>query len=74
MKLLKEESESVLEKVDAVLEEIGEKPLIIKDVCRIGGWKPGTIRPAKFSLTSSDHVKQVLTTPMCVAATHKGEV
>ena len=53
------ENESVLEKVEEVLEEIGEK-LLVKGVCRIGVRKPDTIRPVKFSLTCSDHVKQVL--------------
>ena len=53
------ENEYMLEKVEEVLEEIGER-LLVNGVCRIGVRKRDTIRPVKFSLPCSDQVKQVL--------------
>ena len=53
------QNEQLQSKVEAVLVEIDEKPLI-KDCCRIGDTKDKAIRPVKFSLSCSDHVMQIL--------------
>ena len=54
-----EENEAISAKVEEVLAEIDEKP-IIKDCCRVGNIKEECIRPVKFSLSSTDMVQQVL--------------
>ena len=54
-----EENEAISAKVEEVLAEIDEKP-IIKDCCRVGSIKEECIRPVKFSLSSADMVQQVL--------------
>ena len=54
-----EDNEVVSAKVEEVLAEIDEKP-IIKDCCRVGNIKEECIRPVKFSLSSTDMVQQVL--------------
>ena len=57
---LKEEKEEKLKnRVEEVLAEIGEKPLV-KDCCRVGLKRDAATRPIKFSLSSSAHVFQVL--------------
>ena len=55
------DNEIVKEKVETILEEIGEKPLV-RDCCRVGVKKSAVRipRPIKFSLSNSDHVNQVL--------------
>ena len=55
------DNEKLKEKVETVLEEIGEKP-VVRDICRVGLKKPDvkTSRPIKFTLANSDHVNQVL--------------
>ena len=54
-----EDNEVVSAKVEEVLAEIDEKP-IIKDCCRVGNIREESIRPVKFSLSSTDMVQQVL--------------
>ena len=54
-----EDNEVVSTKVEDVLAEIDEKP-IIKDCCRVGNIKEKSIRPVKFSLSSTDMVQKVL--------------
>ena len=56
--LKEEDNEVISAKVEKVLAEIDEKP-IIKDCCRVGSIKEST-RPVKFSLSSTDMVQQVL--------------
>ncbi len=57
---LNETDEEQLEsKIAEVLHEINEKP-VLKDCCRVGLKKPGSQRPAKFTLTSADMANQVL--------------
>ena len=57
---LKEDSKEVVSaKVEEVLAEIDENP-IIKDCCRIGSAKEESIRPIKFTVGSADMVLQVL--------------
>lgn len=51
--------EKLPEKVESILQEIGEKP-VVKDCCRIGVKKPDAVRPIKFTLGSTDIVSQVL--------------
>lgn len=51
--------EKLVSKVEDILEEIGEKP-VVKDCCRLGMKKNDAIRPIKFSLNSSDMVRHVL--------------
>ncbi len=55
------ENEKLKEKIETVLEEIGEKP-VVRDHCRVGLKKSDikTPRPIKFTLSNSDHVNQVL--------------
>ena len=55
------DNEVLKEKIETVLEEIGERPLV-RDCCRVGIKKTAakTPRPIKFSLSNSDHVNQVL--------------
>ena len=55
------DNEKLKEKIETVLEEIGEKP-VVRDVCRVGVKKADvkTPRPIKFTLSNSDHVNQVL--------------
>ena len=54
-----EENEAISAKVEEVLAEIDENP-IIKDCCRVGSIQEECIRPVKFSLSSTDMVQQVL--------------
>ena len=57
---LKEDSKEVVSaKVEEVLAEIDEKP-IIRDCCRRGSVKEESICPIKFTLSSADMVQQVL--------------
>ena len=53
--------EDLLSKVETVLQEIDEKP-VVKDCVRVGIKKSGNerSRPIKFSLRNADHVAQVL--------------
>jgi hypothetical protein len=55
------DNEILKEKIETVLEEIGERPPV-RDCCRVGIKKTAakTPRPIKFSLSNSDHVNQVL--------------
>ena len=55
------ENEKLQERVEEVLENIGEKPLV-RDCVRVGVEKSGDTlpRPVKFSLHNADHVAQVL--------------
>lgn len=57
--LEEEPSEELVNKVEEVLCEIGEKPPI-KDCCRVGLKKDNTMRPVRFSLSSAAHVIHVL--------------
>ena len=54
-------NEMLKAKVETVLTEIGEKP-VVRDCCRVGVKKTDvtTPRPIKFSLSNSEHVQQVL--------------
>ena len=55
-----ESNEEILEdEVGKVLAETEEKP-VISDCCRVGIRKPDRQRPVKFTLRSSDMVKQIL--------------
>ena len=56
-----EENEKLKQKVETILEEIGEKP-VLKDFGRVGVKRSDvkTPRPIKFTLSNSDHVNQVL--------------
>ena len=57
---LEETDEETLEvEVGKVLAEIEEKP-VLSDCCRVGIRKPDSKRPVKFTLRSSDMVKQIL--------------
>jgi len=53
--------EVLLDRVEKVLEEIDEKP-VVKDCVRVGMKRSGdsNLRPVKFSLSNTDHVAQVL--------------
>ena len=51
--------EDISQRVEELLNEIDEKPRI-QDCCRIGVVKPDTCRPIKFTLSSIDHVRQIL--------------
>jgi hypothetical protein len=55
------QDEKVEQKVEKVLEEIGEKPLV-RDCVRVGFKKSdgNSPRPIKSTLKNSDHVAQVL--------------
>ena len=53
------DNEVLPERVSDILLEIGEKP-VVRDSCRVGIKKSSTIRPIKFTLSSSDVVSQVL--------------
>ena len=54
----------LLDRVEKVLEEIDEKP-VVKDCVRVGMKRSGdsNLRPVKFSLSNSYHVAQVLINP-----------
>ena len=56
-----EENEKLKQKVETILVEIGEKP-VLKDFGRVGVKKSDvkSPRPIKFTLSNSDHVNQVL--------------
>ena len=56
--LAETEHEKLLEKVEEVLAEIGERPKLT-NCCRVGTKKDTVIRPVKISLNSSDHVNQI---------------
>ena len=51
--------ENLLEKVEEVLAEIGERPKLT-NCCRVGTQRDKAIRPVKITLNSSDHVNQIL--------------
>ena len=55
------DNERIEEKVQSLLSEIDEKP-VVKDCCRVGVKRTPvkTPRPIKFSLSNSCHVQQVL--------------
>ena len=53
------EGEVVANKVEEVLSQLNEKPIIIKDCCRIGLKKPKAVRPIKFAVNSSDMAMQI---------------
>ena len=53
------EGEVVANKVEEVLSQLNEKPMI-KDFCRIGFKKSEAVRPIKFTVNSSDMVMQIL--------------
>ena len=53
------EDEVVANKVEEVLSQLNEKPMI-KDCCRIGFKKPEAVRPIKFTVNSSDMAMQIL--------------
>lgn len=57
--LSEEVNEDLPAKVETVLAEIGEKP-VIKDCSRVGTNGTDSIRPVKFCLRSHSHVAQVL--------------
>ena len=56
-----EENEKLKQKVETILVEIGEKP-VLKDFGRVGVKRSDvkSPRPIKFTLSNSDHVNQVL--------------
>ena len=55
------EHEKLLEKVEEVLAEIGERLKLAKTNCsRVGTKRENVIRPVKITLNSSDHVNQIL--------------
>ena len=54
-----DQQEQLQGKVEEVLGEIGEKPFV-RDCCRVGIKRANSKRPVKFSLSSSDHVAQVI--------------
>ena len=57
---MQEESREDIEKrVEQILSEIDEKPKV-QDCCRIGITRPEKCRPIKFSVSSNDHVRQIL--------------
>ena len=53
------EDETLETHVDKVLAEINEKPRV-QDVCRIGQLRNGKCRPIKLTLSSPDHVSEIL--------------
>ena len=53
------QGESLDTKVKEILAEIDEKPRV-QDVCRLGQVSEGKCRPIKLSLSSPDHVSEVL--------------
>ena len=56
-----QENEKLKQKVENLLEEIGEKP-VLKDFGRVGVKRSDikASRPIKFTLSNSDNVKEVL--------------
>ena len=57
--LAETEHEKLLEKVEEVLAEIGERPKLT-NFSRVGTKRDKVIRPVKITLNSSDHVNQIL--------------
>ena len=57
--LAEEEHEQLSEKVEEIMEVIGEKPKM--EVCRLGKAKDGRPRPVKITVSSSSTVFQILT-------------
>ena len=57
--LNEEQNEELQIKVETILADIGEKP-VVKDCCRVGRNRENATRPVKFSLRSQAHVAQVL--------------
>ena len=53
------EGEDVRSKVEHVLADIGEKP-VVRDCSRLGSRKEGAVRPIRFTVGSSDHAAQVI--------------
>jgi hypothetical protein len=54
-----EQNEELQIKVETILADIGEKP-VVKDCCRVGMNRENATRQVKFSLRSQAHVAQVL--------------
>ena len=52
------EGEDVRSKVEHVLADIGEKP-VVRDCSRLGSRKEGAVRSIRFTVGSSDHAAQV---------------
>ena len=57
--LVETEHEALLKKVEDVLKEIGEKPKLTS-CSRVGVKRDNAIRPVKITLTSINHVNQIL--------------
>ena len=57
--LEEEQNEQLQLKVETILADIGEKP-VVKDCCRVGRNRENATRPIKFSLSSQAHVAHVL--------------
>ena len=57
--LVEEPNEQLQMRVENILADIGEKP-VVKDCCRIGRSHANATRPVNFSLSSQAHVTQVL--------------
>ncbi len=57
--LAETEHEKLLEKVEEVLAEIGEKPKLT-NCSRVGTKRDNAIRPVKITLNSSVHVNQIV--------------
>jgi hypothetical protein len=57
--LVETEHEKLLEKVEEVLAEIGEKPKLT-NCTRVGTKREKVVRPVKITLNSVDHVNQIL--------------
>ena len=53
------EGEDVRSKVEHVLAEIGEQP-VVRDCYRLESRKEGALRSIKFTVGSSDHTTQVI--------------
>ena len=53
------EGEDTKEKVEQVLTDLGERP-VVRDCTRLGARKENAVRPVKFSVASSDHAAQVI--------------
>jgi hypothetical protein len=68
-------NEILKEKIETVLEDIGERPLL-RDCCRVGIKKTAanTPRPIEFSLSNSDHMNQILTSQKRTTAALEGRV
>ena len=54
-----ESGENLSQCIEGILTEIEEKPRIM-DCCRIGNLQQDKVRPIKFTVSSHDHVRQIL--------------